>query len=266
MKKPMGRTFALLLCAALLMGSSPSRLSAQPLDKTFDLEAGLVLRAYEAMVEEHLIGVVNGLKAIAATQEGLSGDWKRLRGPLAQFGKAVATSAAVWFARPDGSYFTVDKGLSSRNLKDRPYFPGLMLGNDVDGTLIESRSTGARAIVVATPIVKDGHVIGALGVSLSAAKLAIVVNDKIRFPDDVVFYALDTQGQTALHKDTSLIFQFPSDIGDKSLKSAVKEMLSAPEGAVRYTFRGMHRTVIFKASKVTRWVFALGATHAAKPR
>ena len=137
-----------------------------------------------------------------------------------------------------------------------------MQGRDVNGVLVVSRSTGIRSVVVATPIVKDGQVTGVLGASVSATKLAKLVNDEINPPDDVVFYALDTHGKTALHKDTSLIFQFPSDIGDASLKSAVQKMLSEPEGTVRYTFRGADRAVVFKTSNITGWVFALGITHA----
>jgi len=74
----------------------------------------------------------------------------------------------------------------------------------------------------------------------------------------VIFYALDAQGRTALHSEESLMFQFPSDIGDDSLKAAVRTMLTEPAGTQRYTFRGSHRTVIFEKSPATGWVFALG--------
>lgn len=258
----MNRIFSLLLCAALLLGLSPSLSLAQQSNESFQLDGRLVLNSYEAMVEQHLLGVLNGLKALAATRDARSVDWERLKSPLQQFSQSVTTNAAIWFARTDGSYFTVEKGLTTRNIKDRDYFSELMQGRDVNGVLVVSRSTGIRSVVVATPIVKDGQVTGVLGASVSATKLAKLVNDEINPPDDVVFYALDTHGKTALHKDTSLIFQFPSDIGDASLKSAVQKMLSEPEGTVRYTFRGADRAVVFKTSNITGWVFALGITHA----
>jgi hypothetical protein len=258
----MNRTFSLLLCMALLLGLAPSPSMAQQSKASFLLDGRLVLNSYEAMVEQHLIGVLNGLKALAATEEAKSGNWDRLKHPLQQFSRSVTTNAAIWFARTDGSYFTVEKDLTSRNIKDRHYFSRLMQGKDVNGVLVVSRSTGKRVTVIATPIVKEGKVTGVLGASISATKLAKLVNYELNLPNDVIFYALDASGLTALHKETDLIFQFPSDIGDASLKSAVQKMLSEPEGTVQYTFRGEDRAVIFKKSNITGWVFALGITHA----
>ncbi|MEJ2761885.1 MAG: cache domain-containing protein [Gammaproteobacteria bacterium] len=257
----MNRTFSLVLCTALIVGLAPSPALARGSNESFRLDGQLVLNSYEAMVEQHLVGVLNGLKALAATEEAMSGNWNRLKPPLKQFSRSVTTNAAIWFARPDGSYFTVEKGLTNQNIKDRDYFSELMQGRDVNGVLVVSRSTGKRVTVIATPIVKGGKVTGVLGASISATKLAKLVDDEINPPDDVIFYALDTHGLTALHKETSLIFQFPSDIGDQSLKSAVQKMLSEPKGTVHYTFRGMDRVVVFKRSNITGWVFALGITH-----
>lgn len=256
----MNRLFVLLWSAVLLTGPSIGHPSGREASGSSALDARLVLRGYEATVEEHLRGVLNGLKALAATEEAMSGDWEHLKGPLARYAESVKGTAAVWFAEPDGSYFTVEKGRTGKSLRDRAYFAGLMHGRDVEGSLIVSKSTGARAVIVATPVMKDGHVTGALGASLSAVKLARRVNEQIAFPDDVVFYALDDRGRTALHKDSSLIFEFPSDIGDESLKEAVHRMLSEPQGSVHYTFRGERRSVIFRKSGSTGWVFALGTT------
>lgn len=221
-----------------------------------------MLSAYAGLVDQHLLGVPNGLKALAATQDAKSGDWERLRIPLQQFGNSVPTQVAVWFAEPGGAHFTVERGRAARTLSDRDYFPNLMRGEDVIGSLVISKSTGARSVIVAAPIVKDGHVIGAVGASISATALAKRVGDSIQLPDAVVFYALDRHGLTALHKETDLIFQFPSDLGDESLKSAVRKMLSQPQGTVQYTFRGTRRSVLFTESKSTGWVFALGIIRA----
>jgi len=188
----------------------------------------------------------------------MSGNWQRLKRPLGELAQRLSASAAVWFARPDGSYYTVADGLTGKSLSGRDYFPALIRGQDVTGSLVISHSTGERSVIVATPIVSRGHTIGALGVSLSATKLAALVHNGIKPPANVVFYALDSRGRTALHEQSGLIFQFPSDIGDPSLKSAVRQMLSEPEGVVHYTFRGTRRTTVFRRSARTGWVFALG--------
>lgn len=246
-------------CASLLFSPSASFAQAPP---AFALDMDVGLNAYQALVEEHLVGIMNGLKTLADTEEAASASWERIRIPLEEFSKNVPTQAAVWLAKSDGSYLTVEKGMRGESLKDRAYFSTLMSGKDVDGVLVVSKSTGERSIIVATPIVKNGLVIGALGASLSATHLAKRVSDKIGFPQNVVFYALDAEGQTALHRDSALIFEFPSDIGDQSLKSAVKEMLSEPKGSVECSFRDVRRTAHFQKSKATGWIFVLGVAHA----
>ena len=248
-----GRIFLLLWAGLVLLSPFPAYPKAPQ-----ESESQVLLNAYQGIVDEHLQGVLNGLKALAATQDVTSGNWQLMRGPLAEFGKVLPTAAAIWFARPNGSYLTVERGETGLSLKDRSYFPVLMQQQDVVGSLVVSKSTGERSIIVATPVVKNGRVIGALGATLSAAKLAKRVSDGMGLPKNVVFYALDKNGLTALHRDTSLIFQFPSDIGDQSLKSAVREMLSKPRGVIHYTFRGNARTVRFQRSDLTGWTFALG--------
>jgi len=77
----------------------------------------------------------------------------------------------------------------------------------------------------------------------------------------VVFYALDAQGQTALHRAGELIFAFPSDVGSPTLSDAVTTMLSRPEGVVRYRYAGSEKTALFQRSQLTGWVFVLGKSH-----
>lgn len=254
----MRRAILVPLVASLLALVSGPLLRAQTPQATPRLDARLALRACESLTDQHLEDVLSALKALAATQEAMSANWQRLRPPLSQLAEALSTSAAVWFALPDGSYYTVASGLTVQRLSGREYFPELIRGKDVIGSLVISKSTGERSVIVATPVASAGRIIGALGVSLSATKLAALVRDGIKPPANVVFYALDSRGRTALHEQTDLIFQFPSDIGDQSLRSAVRQMLSEPAGEVHYTFRGARRTAVFRRSARTGWVFALG--------
>lgn len=223
----------------------------------FVLSATTGLNAFAALVEQELEAARDGLRIVAATENAASGDWDRIKVPLALFAKATATSAAVWFARPDGSYFTVDAGLTNESLKNREYFPRLMAGQEVAGDLVVSKSTGKRSTIIAVPVQKDGRVTGALGVSVAMEKVAALVDDKIDFPRRVMFYALNGDGQIALHRESALLFEFAGQLGSPSLAKAIKEMLSKPEGTVHYAFQGAEREAIFKKSNTTGWVFAL---------
>ena len=232
--------------------------SADAVSDGFALDSRVALRAYAALVESHLEAIVDGAQTLAATGDVQSGDWARIKTPLAVYARGLPTAAAVWFARPDGSYYTLEKGLTDQNVRDRDYFPRLMAGQDVEGVLVVSRSTGRKSVVIGAPIMRSGKAIGALGVSVSVEKLAAMVDARLKLPANIVFYALDAKGRTALHRDSHLMFEFPSEQGSETLSEAVKEMLSKPEGVVHYQFRGSDRVAVFEASKPTGWVFVLG--------
>jgi methyl-accepting chemotaxis protein len=230
-------------------------------DQDFVLDARVTLDAYRAAAEARLEGVLAATRTLAATEEARSGEWARMREALTVLAANVKENAAVWFARPDGSYLSVAKGQTGETLRDRTYFPALLAGRDVVGALVVSKSTGKRSLIVASPVLVDGKVAGAVGVSIDAAKLAASLDEAIRFPADVVFYALDAQGQTALHRAGDLIFVFPSDVGSPTLSDAVKTMLSQPEGVVHYRYSGSDRTAVFERSRLTGWIFVMGKSH-----
>jgi hypothetical protein len=247
-----------VLIVGLLLFSSVSASFAEVQSEEIRLNGRIVLNAFRGLVEDHLEGVRGGLKALAAIEDARSGDWERIKAPLGQFSQSIPTDAAMWFAKSDGSYFTVQAGGAAKTLKDRDYFPTLLAGQDVEGSLVISKSTGARSVIVAAPILSGGKVIGALGASISSENLSNLVHDNLGLPSDVIFYALNAQGQTALHGMQNLIFEFPSDMGDESLKSAVKKILTETEGSESYTFRGSPRTVLFEKSRIPGWAFVLG--------
>jgi methyl-accepting chemotaxis protein len=248
---------AFVASGALLAFAGTAR--AQPAPAPFVTDARVALGAYRTAVDEHLQGVLRALKALAATSDARSGRWTDIRPGLAALAADLPTAAAVFFAAPDGAYSTVERGPTGLKLTDRDYFPGLMDGMDVRGSLVVSRSTGERSAVVATPVKTEEAEIGALGVSVSVRAVSDLIGRGAGLPPDLVFYALDATGRTAIHKDPALMFEFPSDLGDQTLKSAVRTMLAAPEGRVDYDFRGTHRTAVFDRSPFTGWTFVLAA-------
>ena len=252
---------ALVVLVAASASSLPRIASAET---EFALDARVTLDAFRATVDARLEGMATATRVLAATEEARSGEWPRIRDPLGTLVTRLPEEAAVWYAKSDGSLFTVEKGATGDSLRDRAYFPSLLAGRDVVGALVISKSTGKRAVIVASPVVADGKVTGAVGVSVDAAMLAASIDRAIRFPPDVVFYTLDGRGQTALHRAGELIFAFPSDVGSATLADAVKTMLSQPEGVVHYHYAGNDRTAIFARSSLTGWTYVLGKAHPAR--
>jgi hypothetical protein len=249
------------LCAGLFLLSAPVPTLAEGAAGAFTVDGRVALSAYESIVEEHLASALDGLKALAETQDIQSTEWDRMKGPLARLSADMPTDAVLWFAKPDGSFHTTMVGMSDKNLKDRDYFPTLLAGKDVTDALVTGKTTGVRNVIVATPVMKDGKVIGALGVSISLDKFTKLVDEALGLPKDIIFYALYKNGQVPLHRETFKLLSFPSKVGGDSLKAAVEEMLSKPEGTESYTVDGVTKTAIFKKSARTGWVFVLGRAH-----
>lgn len=226
----LSRLSFLVLTLILLPPNSKAQESTQ-----LDLQIGL--NAVAALVEQEFGCARDGLRTLATTENVISGDWERIKAPLAQLAKGIPLNAAAWFAKSDGSYFTVESGLTDQNLKNRDYFPKLLAGKEVIGELVVSKSTGKRSAIIALPVHKEGRVIGALGISVAMEKVAASVEDQLNLPKTIMFYALDSQGQIALHRDPALLFEFAAQLEGESLKTAVAEMLSKPEGLVQYEFK-----------------------------
>jgi Cache domain len=260
MKKTAG-VIAIFLMFSMSAMAAEYRSAVQDKSSVSTAELHLLLNSFVALGEGHLESVLNELKLMSVTEEVQSGKWENMKPILAEFGRSGIKAAAVWFARPDGSYFTVGKGLTEFNLRDRPYFPRLMAGEEVAGDLVISKSTGKRTAIVAVPAKKNGKIIGALGASLSVEEISRMLDEKMALPENMVFYALDANGQTSLHRNAALLFAYPSDMGSKSLTEKVREMLSKQEGELSYQFEGQ-RTVVFKKSPLTGWTFAVGLVSA----
>jgi ABC-type uncharacterized transport system substrate-binding protein len=217
-------------------------------------DAETVLSALVALIDERLLCAGNGLRLVALTREARGGRWEDI-GPLLA---ALGVRGIAWYARPDGSYFTASGGSEKSSLMDRPYFARLLAGREVAGELVVSRSTGRKAAVVAIPILEEGKVLGALGVSIFLDDLVDLVEDKLALPGDVNFFALNREGQAVLHRDKRRIMDYPARLGSESLAAAVNDMLYKGEGAVVYDYNGRRMTMVFKASPLTGWPFALG--------
>jgi hypothetical protein len=186
--------------------------------------------AVVALADTHISSYSNVLEALVMTQEVQSGDWEEMVGLLAKIQQAQVPST-LWFVLPDGSYYTVDLGKTDQNLSNRTYFPGLMAGNNVLGDLVVSKSTGKKSIIVASPVIREGEVIGGLGASIFLDNLSGAIGEDLALPDDMVFYATTADGEVVLHSDTQLIFEASPDLA---------------------------KNVVYETSPLTGWRFALG--------
>jgi C4-dicarboxylate-specific signal transduction histidine kinase len=131
------------------------------------------------------------------------------------------------------SFPTVYTILMNLKLRDRSYFPDIMAGKKVVGSLVVSKSTGRRSAVIAIPLKQGGKVVGAVGASLFLDKLSDQIVSALSLRKDAVFFALAPNGLTTLHNKNDRHFLDPRELGS------------------------VWKKAIFRTSGLTQWKFAI---------
>lgn len=241
------------LCVILFMAVIPGFSFAQsPSDK----DAQSLLSAFMSYTDLRIGSVQKSIGILASTAEARSGKWEKMKGLLGGYQRSEE-GLIVWYARPDGTYYTIDKGLMDEKLSERSYFPDLMAGRKITGTLVVSKSTGQRSAVIAVPMKKGRKVAGAVGATLFLDKLSGQIASVLALRANVTFYALAPNGLTTLHSNTDRHFLDPRELESETLKKAANEMLSRDSGEVTYEFDNATKTAIYRTSPLTQWKFVI---------
>ena len=215
-----------------------------------------LLSALVSYTDLRISSVQRSLEILASTTEASSGDWPSMKDLFGRY-QALDEALIVWYLRPDGSYYTVDKGLMDKNLSDRGYFPDLMSGKKITGALVISKATGQRSAIIAVPIEMGGKVVGAVGASLFLDKLSDQISAALDLRPDVTFFALASNGLTTLHRQADRHFLDPREQGSDTLTKAANEMLSGSWGKTTYEFDNVTKSAIYGTSPLTEWKFAI---------
>ncbi len=250
----MPRLLVLPLLVIMILSSVPVRAGTK--SREIRLDPQVALAATKGVVEEHLAGILRTARVIAVTPEARTARWEVVRPLLDRFANDLATEATIWFALPDGRYFVTESGgVASQNLNDRPYFPRLFAGQEVFGDLVISRATGYRSVIVATPVIMNGKVVAAVGVSVRVDLLSKLVESNTKLPAGVYFYALAPDTRIALHRHADRMFKTVSDVGDEKLGAAFIAIMNNDQGVFTYTLDGRNMISVFRKSTPLGWYF-----------
>ena len=263
----------LLLMALAISGcgeDASGSLSGAPGVASPEVQAGFPIYAESQL--STMIALVDGtfldrtaiLRALAASEEVRTTQWESMRRLFTDFQQAWGDAGIYWFVLPDGNYYTVEKGLVGQSLVDREYFPRIMSGETVIGSLVISKATGKKSAVMAVPVLNElGQVMGGVGASLFLEKLNEGLDQALSLPEGMVFYVLAPNGTTTLHYNFAMIFENPLEMDSPSLKAAAEVMLATASGEVEYEYNGFQKRVRYLASSLTQWRFAFGVNIAA---
>lgn len=248
------------VCAAALLMSAPAQAQPAYAERTpgrqVVVSGQVALASLVALTDAYLLKFADSLTLFGSSAEARSADWEVIRSPLGELAERNV-SALVWFALPDGSYWSVQQGQSSGNLADREYFTRVLAGETVIGALVVSKATWRSSAIVAVPVINDGLVVGVLGASIYLDELSERLDTEMAIEGTAIFYSFDATPLLALEWDPQLILVDPFSLGPE-IRAVFEYMLWRETGSVRYRFRNQWRTVLFTRSQVTGWWFAFG--------
>ena len=224
---------------------------------TMEADTQSLLSAFASYTDLRISSVQQTVEILASTTEAKSGRWESMKGLLSAYQKSDGGGLIAWYVRPDGTYYTADKGLMDVTLRDRSYFSELMSGREIIGYLVVSKSTGQRSAVIAVPVMKGGKIVGAIGTSVFLDKLSDRIASVLSLRQDASFFCLAPNGLTTLHKKTERHFLDPRELGSPTLKKATEEMMSKDSGQVTYEFDNAMKKALYRTSPLTRWKFAI---------
>jgi hypothetical protein len=193
------------------------------------------------------------LSLIAKTPEAERGDWPGIKRYLAMM--KAQLPGVYFYVLPNGNYYSVGKDYTNLNLRDRPYFKPLFAGNPVRGFPIYSRSTGKKSALAAVPVVVDGKVTGALGISIFLDELHTKLNRMLVLPPDYTWFVLNDEGNTMLDDDSDFIFMNALQQGSPSMRGAVAEALKHEQGTIMYALDGLRQGRYRKLAHMPWWMF-----------
>jgi len=226
--------------------------------QTTTVDGPVALSVLTALCDELVSARVAGLSLLAESREVRSGRWEWMRPTLTAFA-AQGVPALVWYARPDGSYYSVEKGLTDQNLKDRAYFQKLLGGVTTPvQELVVGKSTGKQSLVVAVPVLVRNKLVGVLGASIYLEALSERLATALGNSPRLIFFALAPDGRTAFHCQRQRLLVDPRTMGVPGLTAAVTRMLKEPTGSATYEFDGGVRDVLWQTSPVTGFRMVLG--------
>ncbi len=179
--------------ALLLALSAPAVAVEFPATST----AHLALNAVQALVDQQLSSIQGSLSVLATAAEVQALDWDTMQPLLASF-QEHCPPCAVWFALPDGTYYTVQNGLMDQALTDRMYFAPLFSGEDILGATVVSKSTSQLSAVVAAPVFRDGQIVGALGASVFIQDMADYLASSLELPAEISLLVISAQNEPVL--------------------------------------------------------------------
>ena len=150
---------------------------------------------------------------------------------------------------------STEESIGKVSISDRDYFKEILsTGKQVLSDEVISKSTGEPIFVVASPVKKDGEIIGVIGTSVQLKSMAEKITDPVKVGKSGYAFALNRLGENIAYPDKSQIFK----INAKSFPT-IQAIMDKKNGYLFHTFKGVEKIYVFKEEKEKGWISVVTA-------
>ncbi len=252
----------LILLSSATIGLISMNQSEQTLKE--EAEKSLVLLANDAakLSKSRVEVEAEVLKIIASTPGIDTMDWE-VQKPILEKQLKSSNFLDIAVVTPDGNASYTD-GSTSR-LGDRAYVKKAFNGETNVSDLILSRVTNSVVLMYATPIEKNGRVVGVLIGRRDGNTLSMVADD-VGFGENGYGYMININGVIVGHPNRQMVMeQFnpieaaKSDESVKSLATLIEKIIKDKKGVSSYNYNGKSLYAGFSPVEGTDWIFIITA-------
>lgn len=252
----------LILLSSATIGLISLNQSEQTLKE--EAEKSLILLADEAAkLSNSRVGVEKEVLKIIASTPGIdSMDWE-VQEPILKKLLKETNFLDIAVISPDGNARYT--GGTTSQLGDRAYVKKAFNGETNVSDLILSRVTNSVVLMYATPIEKNGRVVGVLIGRRDGNTLSLVADD-VGFGENGYSYMININGIVVGHPNRQMVMeQFnpiesaKNDESLKSLASLFEKILNEKKGVSNYNFNGQSLYAGYSPVEGSDWIFVITA-------
>lgn len=166
---------------------------------------------------------------------------------------------AVFIANLSGvvEFDSNDGDLVDINISDREYFNSSLNGFATWSDPLISKEDSSVVIVYSVPVYNDGQITGVLGAVIDFTSITGLLSE-IKIGESGYSYLIDKEGIILFHPNPEYIGLDIYDFGIPELNNELDKMKSLESGVVKYTFKDVTKTNIYKGMS-DKWSLSLNA-------
>jgi methyl-accepting chemotaxis protein len=255
--------FSILILVTSLSISVVSLLRASDsLAKEGEKAVSLMAQEGAKLTESRIQTQMKTLEILSGMEEIQSMNWE-LQQPVLQRQLGKTNFLALALVYPDGTAYYNDGTISQ--LGDREYVKTAFSGKANISDLIISKVTGDLVLMYASPIERDGKIVGVLIGRRDGNSLSNVTNG-MGYGENGYAYMINSKGETVAHPDKEKVLnqfnpleEVKKDQTMEPVATMFKKILEEKKGISNYTFNGNDLYAGYAPITDTEWIIVITA-------